>query len=90
MSKLKIVDVELKKLKPYEKNAKLHPDSQVEKIVQSIRTLGFNDPIACDEKGMIIEGHGRYMAAKKMKLKTVPVIVLRDMTEAQKSLYTCS
>lgn len=87
MNNLQIKEVKLSKLKPYEKNAKLHPDSQIDQIIKSIKELGFNDPIACDENGVIIEGHGRYMAAKKMGLKTIPTIILRGMTEAQKKAY---
>lgn len=44
----------------YERNAKLHPQEQINQIIKSIKEFGFNDPIAIDENNMIIEGHGRY------------------------------
>ncbi len=47
-------------------NAKLHPDWQVEQIAKSIQQFGFNDPIAVNENMQIIEGHGRYLACKKL------------------------
>ena len=59
----------LSALKPYENNAKLHPDTQVEQIVESIKEFGFNDPIAIWKDGIIIEGHGRLLAAQKLGLK---------------------
>ena len=84
---LSIKNVAIDKLKQYKNNAKEHPDWQVEKIVKSIKRFGFNDPIAVDEKGVIIEGHGRYLAAKKMKLEKVPVIILKHMSESEKKAY---
>jgi len=66
-------------LKPYEKNAKLHPDDQVEKLAKSIQKFGFN-PIIVDKDGVIIAGHGRRLAAIKLGLTKVPVICRRDLT----------
>lgn len=84
---LQIKQVPLHKLKPYKNNAKIHTDKQIKQIIQSIEKFGFNDPIACDEKGIIIEGHGRYAAAKKMGMKTIPTIILKGLTPAQKKAY---
>ncbi|MFM6778225.1 MAG: ParB/Srx family N-terminal domain-containing protein, partial [Dolichospermum sp.] len=66
----------IKRLSPYEHNAKLHPDSHVEQIANSIKEFTFLDPIAVDEKGEILEGHGRLLAAQKRGDETVPVIVV--------------
>ena len=56
---MKIEKISIDKIKPYENNAKLHPPEQIEPIKKSIQEFGNNDPIAIDENGVIIEGHGR-------------------------------
>lgn len=86
-SRLKIDYLSVEKIKEYGKNAKLHPREQIEQIKKSIEEYGFDDPIALDENGVIIEGHGRLIAAKELGLKTVPVIYLRHLTEEQKKAY---
>ena len=74
MEKLKIEYLQLERLKPYAKNAKIHTEEQVEQIEKSIKEFGFNDPIAVWGDDTVIEGHGRLMAAQAMGLKEVPVI----------------
>lgn len=83
---LKIEYINIDEIKPYAKNAKLHPDEQVEQIAKSIREFGFNDPIALWH-GEIVEGHGRYLAAKKMAIHEVPVIRLDELTDEQRRAY---
>ena len=75
-------------LKPYAGNAKEHPKKQVEQIAESIKEFGFNDPVAIDENGTIIEGHGRVLAAGLLGMDTVPVIRLEGLTDEQKRAYT--
>jgi len=72
---------------PYANNAKQHPAEQVSQIAASIQAFGFNDPIAVDGDCVVIEGHGRLLAALKLGLETVPVIQLGHLTEAQKKAY---
>ncbi len=67
------------KLKPHKRNAKLHPPEQVTYLAQLIKRHGFDQPIAVDSKGVIIKGHGRWLAAKELRLATVPVIVRSDL-----------
>jgi ParB-like chromosome segregation protein Spo0J len=67
-------------LKPYELNSKKHDDAQVEKIAQSIRKFGWLTAIVTDKDGVIIAGHGRRLAAIKLGLTEVPVIVRDDLT----------
>lgn len=83
---LKIEYVSIDKIKPYEKNAKLHPEEQIQQIKKSIQQFGFNDPVALwhDE---IVEGHGRYLAAKELGMKELPVIRLDDLTDEQRKAY---
>lgn len=87
MSELKIEYIPLSDIKPYEHNAKLHPDEQVEQIMQSIQIMGFDDPIAIWKNNEIIEGHGRYEAAMRLGMETVPVIRLDDLTDEQRRAY---
>lgn len=72
---------------PYEKNARTHDDSQVEKIAQSIKEYGFINPILVDQNYEIIAGHGRLMGAKKLGLEKVPCLFVEDLTEEQKKAY---
>ena len=86
---LKIEQVSIDELIPYAGNARKHDDKNVSDIASSIAEYGFNDPIAINEKdNVIIEGHGRLLAAKKLGMKEVPVIKLGHMSEAQLKAYT--
>ena len=75
------------KLIPWARNPRTHSDAQVAQIAASIAEFGFNNPILVDTKAGIIAGHGRLLAARKLGLKEVPVIVLDHLTEAQKRAY---
>ena len=76
-------------LTPYEKNAKKHPKEQVQQIVDSIREFGMNDPIAVwGPSNLIVEGHGRLLACRKLGHKTVPVIRLDHLSDEQRRAYT--
>lgn len=70
-------------LKPYEKNAKIHPPKQVQALAKIIEKHGFDQAIVVDRDGIIIKGHGRLEAAKHLGLKKVPVVVRDDLTPAQ-------
>lgn len=73
----------IEKVIPYDKNAKIHTPAQIESLVSVIKTQGWDVPIVVDREGVIIKGHGRRLAAMSMGLKEVPVIVRRDLSEAQ-------
>jgi DNA modification methylase len=75
------------KLIPFARNPRTHSDAQVAQIAASITEFGFNNPILVDTKAGIIAGHGRLLAARKLQLREVPVIVLDHLTEAQKRAY---
>lgn len=83
---LKIEYMPIDSVKPYEKNAKLHPAEQIEQIKKSIRDYGFRDPVGI-WKGEIVEGHGRIIAARELGMKEIPVIRLDDMTDEQRREY---
>ena len=80
---LKIINLKLSELKPYANNARIHDEQQVKQIVNSIKEFGWTNPILIDENNNIIAGHGRIMAAKILKLESVPCIPIKDLTEAQ-------
>ena len=80
---MNIQEVEVEKIRPYERNAKTHTGRQVEQIANSIRQFGFRQPIVLDKNGVIIIGHGRYQAAMQLKMKTVPCVRAEDLTEEQ-------
>ena len=84
---LTIEYVETDSLREYANNAKEHPAKQIEQIKKSIKEFGFNDPIAVWHDNEIIEGHGRYMAAKQLRMKTVPIIRLDDLDDEQRKAY---
>jgi hypothetical protein len=86
---LKIEYMDKKTLKPYARNAKLHPAEQVEQIKKSIEQFGFNDPIAVYGKNEIIEGHGRLLAVMEMDdVQTVPVIRLDHLSDEERRAYS--
>lgn len=80
---MKIEQVSVNDVKPYEKNAKKHPAEQVEHIANSIREFGFRQPLVVDKDGVIVIGHGRFMAAKKLGMNEVPVVRADDLSEEQ-------
>jgi DNA modification methylase len=72
---------------PYARNARTHSDAQVAQIAASIREWGWTNPVLIDETGGIIAGHGRVLAARKLKIEDVPCIVASGWSEAQKRAY---
>jgi hypothetical protein len=72
---------------PYAMNSRTHSDEQVGQIAASIMEFGFTNPILVDEQNSIIAGHGRLLAAQRLKLTEVPTIELAGLTEAQRKAY---
>jgi hypothetical protein len=87
MGKLEIKPVAPNELRPYSGNARTHSRKQVLQIADSIRRFGFNNPIIVSDTHEVIAGHGRLSAAKLLGLDVVPVIVLTDMTDADRRAY---
>lgn len=86
--KLKVEYLDISALKPYEGNAKEHPEEQVENIMESIKEFGMNDPIGIwGEENVIVEGHGRLMACQRLGIEMVPVIRLDDLDDEQRRAY---
>lgn len=72
---------------PFSRNNRIHSEKQIDLIANSINEFGFNQPIVADENNIILVGHGRLEAAKKLKLKQVPILIKKDLTESQKKAY---
>ena len=83
----KICEVAVCELRPYDNNAKVHSDEQVDMICNSIKEFGFISPCLIDKDNRIIAGHGRVMAAKKLGLKKVPCVYIEGLTEEQYKAY---
>jgi ParB-like chromosome segregation protein Spo0J len=84
---MEVEQIPTSQLIPYARNSRTHSDEQVAQIMASIREFGFCNPVLIDETGMIIAGHGRVMAATRMKLENVPCLRLSHLTDAQKRAY---
>ncbi|HAV1412746.1 ParB/Srx family N-terminal domain-containing protein [Vibrio parahaemolyticus] len=74
-------------LKEYAQNPNIHDDANVNEIANSIREFGFTQPVLIDENSVILAGHGRVMAAKRLGMSEVPCIVLEGLTDTQKKAY---
>lgn len=83
----KIERRKIETLIPYARNSRTHSDAQVAQIAASIKEWGFTNPILVDDAGQIIAGHGRVMAARKLGMSELPVMVASGWTEAQKRAY---
>ena len=81
-SSMNIVYMQLGTISPYEKNPRKNDDA-VEYVANSIREFGFKVPIVIDKDGVIVAGHTRYKAAKKLKMENVPCIIADDLTDEQ-------
>lgn len=79
--------VPIDEVKPYSKNAKKHPKSQIEKIAKSIEKFGWKQNLVIDKDGVLVVGHGRYEAAKLLGLKEVPCVRADDLTEDEVRAY---
>lgn len=85
---LKIEYIAVDDLKPYERNTRKHGEEDVEGIIKSIEKCGFNDPIGIwSDKNIIVEGHGRLMAAKQLGMETVPCIRLDHLDDKGRREY---
>jgi ParB-like chromosome segregation protein Spo0J len=74
---------DIDRLIPYENNAKIHTDAQIDDLAKSIDRHKLNNPITVDRDGVIIGGHGRRLALKKLGRKKVPVIVRNDLSKEE-------
>lgn len=83
-----VQEVSTSLLKPYERNAKIHGNYQIEKLKESIKEFGFISPCLIDREYNIIAGHGRLSAALELGMSTIPCVFVEGLTEAQRRAYT--
>lgn len=83
LSKMKIIEKDIESLIPYEFNNKIHDETQVNRIANSIKEFWFLQPVVIDKNNIIIVWHGRVEGAKKLWLKSVPCILADDLTDEQ-------
>jgi DNA modification methylase len=83
----KVEQWSIDKLVPYARNSRTHSDEQINQIAASIKEWGWTTPVLVDENGGIIAGHGRTLAAQKLKIKEIPVVVATGWSDAKKRAY---
>lgn len=79
---IKIIEKDINELVPYENNARIN-DKAVDVVANSIEEFGFKQPIIIDKNNVIVAGHTRTLACKKLGITKVPCIVADDLTEEQ-------
>jgi DNA modification methylase len=84
MTDLQVVRWPVERLLPYARNARTHSDEQVAQIAASIAEFGWTNPILAGGDGVVIAGHARLLAARKLGITEVPVIVLDHLSESQR------
>ena len=80
---MKVANKNLAELMPYAGNAKKHDSTQIANVAESIKQFGFVQPIVIDQNGVIVIGHCRALAAKKLGMKEVPCVCVDDLTPEQ-------
>ena len=78
-----IKDLPLKDLIPFDRNAKKHDEKQIKNVMESIKQFGFAQPLVVDKDNVVIIGHCRLIAAKRLKLKTVPTLCMDELNDDQ-------
>ena len=80
---MEIITLKVESLIPYEFNNKIHDEEQVNRIANSIKEFWFTQPLVIDWSNVVIIGHGRLEAAKKLWLKEVPCVKMDNLSETQ-------
>ena len=80
---MEIMNIKTEQLIPYDKNTKKHDKTQINNVAESIKQYGFVQPIVIDKDNVVVIGHCRLLAAKKLKMKEVPCVSVEDLTDEQ-------
>lgn len=80
---MNITEIAVSELKPYPKNTKKHDETQIANVAQSIKEYGFVQPVVIDKNNVVVIGHCRLLAAKKLGMQTVPCVSVDELTEEQ-------
>jgi ParB-like chromosome segregation protein Spo0J len=84
---LEVTYLRTSSLKPDPRNPRVHSEKQVRQIAQSIESFGFNVPLLIDDQQMVIAGHGRLQAARRLGWETAPAIRLIHLNESQRMAF---
>lgn len=84
---MKIVEVSIKDIIPYENNPRIISQEAIDKVANSIKEFGFQQPIVVDKNMVIVAGHTRYKACEALRIGTVPVVIADNLTEEQVRAY---
>jgi DNA modification methylase len=85
---LKVEDIAIQQLTPYQNNPRLHPKKQIDKLARAIKDFGFLIPALIDDQNIVLAGHARIEAAKQLALPSVPCIRASHLNETQKRAFT--
>lgn len=80
---MEVKNIPIGEIVPYAKNAKKHDKRQIDNVAESIRQYGFVQPVVIDRDGVIVIGHCRVLAAKKLGMEAVPCVCVDDLTPEQ-------
>lgn len=80
---MKISEIDINELKPYDKNAKKHPQKQVDLLAKSIERFGFTTPLLINENNEVIAGHGRLLALKQLNRTKANVVRLEGLSKSE-------
>ena len=80
---MEVKEININDIKPYGKNAKRHDEKQIDNVAESIKRFGFVQPCVVDKDNVLVIGHCRLLAAKKLKLKTIPCVYVDTLTAEQ-------
>ena len=80
---MNVIQKKLSEITPYAKNAKKHDKTQIANVAESIKQYGFVQPVVIDRDNVIVIGHCRALAAKKLGMETVPCVCVDDLTPEQ-------
>ncbi len=78
---MQIEEIAIEDIKPYERNAKKHDERQVKNVMESIKAFGFAQPLVIDKDNVLIIGHCRLIAAKRLKMSTVPCVRMENLSD---------
>lgn len=80
---MKVQNIKIEVIKPYEKNTKKHPETQIKNIAESIKQFGFIQPVVLDNNNEIVIGHGRYLASQLLGYEEIPCVFVDNLSEEQ-------
>ena len=80
---MNVIKKSINEIRPYENNAKKHDETQIKNVAESIKQFGFVQPIVIDADGVIVIGHCRYEAGKRLGLTEVPCVLVDNLTDEQ-------